>query len=75
MAASLPGQTPRDAAPERSAFDVQVEDSKPPPARDVTPKLDACSDAAADQLKAVSEGAFLALSGMVADSMARLKSD
>nr|KMM73301.1 hypothetical protein CPAG_09590 [Coccidioides posadasii RMSCC 3488] len=65
MAASLLGQRPHDAASERSAMDLQVdrcEQSKPPAASDVTPKLEASNNATADQLKAVSESAFLALS-------------
>lgn len=69
MAASLLGQAPRDAAPERSPFDLPAshcEDSKPPPARDVTSKLEAPGDAQSHQFQADSEGAFLVSSGMVA---------
>ncbi|EEP77136.1 conserved hypothetical protein [Uncinocarpus reesii 1704] len=67
MAASLMGQAPHDAAPERSTFELQADRCEPPPARDVTPKLEASDTATVDQFKAVSKTAFLALSGMAYD--------
>ncbi|KAI1916273.1 hypothetical protein LOZ65_005300 [Ophidiomyces ophidiicola] len=64
MAASLMGQVPHDAAPERSPFDLPAgcEDSKPPPSRDVTSKLEAPNDTTADRLQPASVSGYITVS-------------